>query len=86
MAKVQTMILASETRAAYMSLDLALNDRKLFVANLGTILSQTREGILGAYLDDDEQVHVVYKHGHEELVNVRLDSYMAIIRDVTKDR
>ena len=84
MAKVYPMIMASETRATYMHPDLALNDRKQFVYNLGVLLSQTREGIVGAYLDDQETVHVVYKGGHEELINVNMDSYMAIVRDVTK--
>lgn len=84
MAKVYPMIMANESKAAYAHPDYTQNDRHLFVANLGTLLSQTREGIVGAYLDENELVHVVYKSGHEELVNVRMDSYMAIIRDVTK--
>lgn len=84
MAKVYPMILANEARAAHTTEDYAQKDRCLFVANLGTLLSQTREGIVGAYLDDNELVHILYKNGHEHLVNVRCDSYMAIIRDVTK--
>lgn len=84
MAKVHPMLLANETRAAYMHPNLAQNDRKQFVCNLGTLLRQTREGIVGAYLDDQEMVHVVYNGGHEELINVNMDSYLAIIRDVTK--
>lgn len=59
-------------------------DRALFVENLGYLLSQTREGIAGCYLDNDEVVHVQFKGGSERLVNVACDSYMAIIRDVTK--
>jgi hypothetical protein len=78
------MIWADESRAAHMHPDAALEDRKQFVANLGLLLAQTREVILGAYLDDDEIVHVVYRNGHEELINVNMDSYLAIIRDVTK--
>lgn len=79
-----TTILANEARAAYKDRKDALLDRQLFVLNLGVLLSQTREGIERAYLDNEEQVHVVYKGGHEELVNVDCDSYMAIIRDVTR--
>lgn len=59
-------------------------DRKQFVVNLGVLMAQTREGITGCYLDDQELVHVKFVGGYEELVNVRLDSYMAIIRDVAK--
>lgn len=84
MPKVCPMIWANESRAAYMHPDNALVDRMQFVVNLGILLSQTREGIKGAYLDDQEMVHVVYTSGHEELINVNMDSYLAIIRDVTK--
>lgn len=84
MAKVYPMIMANERRAAYMHPDMALNDRKQFVYNLGVLLSQTREGIVGCYLDDQEIVHIKYTDGYEELRNVHMDSYMAIIRDVTK--
>lgn len=84
MPKVCPMVEVSEARAAYMHPDAAQQDREMFVANLGWLLSQTREGIVRAYLDNDEIVHVVYRNGHEELVNVNMDSYMAIVRDVTK--
>lgn len=59
-------------------------DRALFVENLGILLSQTREGIQQAYLDNDDVVHVVYHSGFEKHINVAMDSYMAIIRDVVK--
>ena len=59
-------------------------DRALFVHNLGTLLSQTREGITGAYLTDRETVVVTYRDGYTEEINVRADSYLAIIRDVTR--
>ena len=84
MAKVYPMIMANERRAAYMHSDMALNDRKQFVYNLGVLLSQTREGIVGCYLDDQEIVHIKFTDDYEELRNVHMDSYMAIIRDVTK--
>lgn len=63
---------------------MAKTDREQFVFNLGWLLSQTRECIVGAYLDDREIVHVVYEGGYQEEVNVNMDSYLAIIRDVTK--
>ena len=62
----------------------ALNDRKLFVRNLGALLAQTREGIVGAELDDHELVTVKYNGGYEAIINVNHDSYLAIIRDVCK--
>ena len=77
-------IRANETCSMFVSDDLALKDRKLFVHNLGELLSQTREGIVGAELDDDEIVTVTYKGGHTVQINVNMDSYLAIIRDVTK--
>ena len=78
------IVLANETKAMFVSDDLALKDRKQFVHNLGELLSQTREGIIGAELNDDEIVTVTYKGGHTVHINVNMDSYLAIIRDVTK--
>lgn len=75
---------ASETAAMFADRDAAMADRKQFVENYGWLLTQTREGIVGAYLDDQEVVHVVFRGGHEKRVNVAMDSYMAIIRDVGK--
>ena len=77
-------IRANETSSMFVSDDLALKDRKQFVHNLGELLSQTREGIVGAELDDDEIVTVTYKGSHTVQINVNMDSYLAIIRDVTK--
>lgn len=78
------MVKADEVSAAFMTNEDALKDRKLFVHNLGEILSQTREGILGASLDDEEFVTVLYKRGDPIRVNVNMDSYFAIIKDVVK--
>ena len=77
-------IRANETCSMFVSDDLALKDRKQFVHNLGELLSQTREGIVGAELDDGEIVTVTYKDGYKFQINVNMDSYLAIIRDVTK--
>lgn len=75
---------ANEVNAAFMSPKSALIDRKLFVSNLGDLLSQTRERIVSAHLDDNEIVHVVGKGGQELKVNVNMDSYFAIIKDVIR--
>ena len=74
---------ANETQAMFVSDDLALKDRKQFVHNLGELLSQTRERIVGAELDDNEIVTVTYTNGHTVNINVNMDSYLAIVRDVT---
>ena len=65
-----------------------LADKCLFIKNLGWLLSQTREGVKGCRLihnaTDDELVEITYNHGGKRLVNISLDSYVAIIKDVTK--
>ncbi len=78
-------VMANETQAMFVSDDFALKDRKHFVHNLGELLSQTRERIVGAELDDNEIVTVTYTNGHTVAINVNMDSYLAIIRDVTKN-
>jgi hypothetical protein len=85
MAATKTIFMANELRADSKPDRMAYRDRQLFVANLGTMLSQTREGIVGAYLDESEIVHVVFRNDHEKLINIRYDSYMDIIVDVTKE-
>ena len=76
--------LASETMAMFMNEKDALEDRKLFVHNLGEVLRQTREGIISAELDDNEVVTITYEGGGTHQVNVNMDSYAAIIKDVSK--
>ena len=75
---------SSEVRANYLSPTDSLNDRKNFVNNLGELLSQTREGVVSCQLNDNEEVIILYNNGVTRLVNVNLDSYIAIIKDVTK--
>ena len=79
---------ASESMAAWMGPEESTRDRVDFVSNLGVLLSQTREGIKGCWLEvgeDYEFVHVVFNSGYEQIVNVRCDSYMAIVKDVVKN-
>lgn len=75
---------ANESKHISMTADEAREDRKLFVHNLGELLAQTREEIVGAELDDEEIVRVRYESGSEKCICVEMDSFMAIIRDVTK--
>lgn len=76
---------ANEVKAMNMNDEEALQDRKRFVRNLGILVSQTRNGIIEMSLNDDEIVTIKFKNGFERYVNVRLDSYSAIIRDVCKN-
>lgn len=75
---------ANENMAMFMNEKMAKADRKLFVYNLGELLSQTREEVVSAELDDNEIVTITYKGGYTREINVMADSYIAIIRDVTK--
>lgn len=83
MNKGKVMWLADESDFSLSDAE-TFEERKLFVENLGWLLSQTREGIENCYLDDQDVVHVVYRGGAEMSVNVRCDSYTAIIRDVCR--
>ena len=75
---------ANETIAMYMDEKAAKADRKLFVRNLGELLSQIREDVISTELDDDEIVTITYVGGYTRKVNVMADSYLAIISDVAK--
>lgn len=75
---------ANEVNADFLPYDEAFEDRKLFVHNLGELLSQTREGIVGCELTDQEIVIVRYLSGTVIPVNVNMDSYAAIICDVVE--
>ena len=63
------------------------DDRQLFVRNLGWLLSQTRCGVVSCELygdQDREYVIARYDHGGKREIDVTADSYLAIIKDVTK--
>ena len=79
---------ANETAAAYMSKEVAICDRELFVRNLGELLSQTRDGVVSCELVDAEKptehVLVTYRGGGTRRIGTYIDSYAAIIRDVAK--
>lgn len=71
--------------AAYMDDVDALVDREAFVHNLGVLLTQTREGVVKCELiDNGDTVVITFKGGAKRSVNVRLDSYVALIRDVMR--
>lgn len=75
--------LADEARAERLWDD----DRRLFVRNLGWLLSQTRCGVVSCELygdQDREYVIALYDHVGKREIDVTADSYLAIIKDVTK--
>lgn len=77
---------ANEAMAAFMDEQDAIHDREIFVHNLGWLLSQTRDNVVGCELidaeKDTEHVLVIYKGGGTRKINTRMDSYAAIVRDV----
>ena len=82
MSEIREHYVANESKACWMDKEDALEDRKQFVRNLGALLSETRNKITHAELDDNEIVTVSYENGYELKVNVNMDSYTAIIKDV----
>lgn len=79
---------ADETKAMFMPEQEAIEDRELFVRNLGWLLSQTRDGLISCELvnaeQEDEHVVVTYRGGATRSINTHMDSYAAIVRDVAK--
>ena len=79
---------ANETAACFMPEEIAQNDRAQFVENLGWLLAQTRDGVQKCELEKpsegEEYVIVTYKGGSTRRINVFMDSYAAIVRDVAK--
>lgn len=79
---------ANETMTMFMTEQKAVEDRKLFVRNLGWLLSQTRDQLVSCELvnagRDNEHVVVTYKGGMTRKICTHLDSYAAIVRDVAK--
>lgn len=60
-------------------------DKKVFVRNLGWLLSQTRDGVTGCELNDNDIVTIFYRGGGTHSVNVAHDSYGSTIRDVARE-
>lgn len=76
---------ADEGATMFASDENMLEDRKVFVRNLGWLLSQTRDGVTGCELNDNDTVTIFYRGGGTHSVNVAHDSYGAIIRDVARE-
>lgn len=77
--------MANESAMMFADEKTSIEDRKLFVQNLGALLFQTRQGIFSCSLSDDgNTVTVISRNGATLDVNVHMDSYFAIIKDVIK--
>lgn len=81
------MLYANESATRGKAQEVKLIDRKRFVENLGMLLSQTRENIIGAVLLDYDTVDLMIQGSERVIhlhVNVACDSYMGIVRDVAR--
>ena len=82
------MRFANELHEKEIKQSIGEDSRANFIANLGDLLSQTREGIIGCERItkydgiSGEFVVVHFKNNIEKVVNINCDSYTAIIRDV----
>lgn len=77
---------ADETKAFYAKKQ--LEDKQLFVNNLGWLLSQTRNQVKACEYyqleNGDEIVDIVFTNGYKKTVNINMNSYLAIVKDVAK--
>lgn len=79
----------NETKAMFLDDEGAMLDRADFVRNVGALASQTREGVTSIEYapeteNETEYAIIHYKNGLTKRVNIRLDSYSAIVRDIFK--
>ena len=76
---------ANEVGVMLASEEVQHKDKARFVSNLAGLLGQTREGVADLALSEDgETVTILFKGGASRRVNIACDSYIAIVRDVTK--
>lgn len=59
--------------------------KEYFVKKLGELLSMTRDCVEYCRLIDENTVEITYKNGYVKHVNICCNSYLAIIKDVTKN-
>ena len=80
----------SETAAMFMDNEAAIKDRANFVSNVGILVSQTRERVESITYspepeEETELAVIHYKGGATKYINIRCDSYSAIVRDIFKN-
>ena len=71
---------ADEMAAFFKGDEEDLEDKALFVAWLGLLLSMTREEVVRCYLRDEDTLVIRWKGGYEKLINIACNSRLAIIR------
>ena len=77
----------SESKAMFFDVEGALLDRADFVRNVGALASQTREGVVSIEyapesMNETELAVIHYKNGAIKKVNIRHNSYAAIVREI----
>lgn len=80
----------SETKAMFMDEEAAIADRAAFVGNVGILAAQTREGVefityCPETATETELAVIHYKNGAVKNVNIRCNSYSAIVQDIFKN-
>ena len=80
----------NETKAMFLDDDAALADRADFVRNVGALAAQTREGVecieYAPESENETELAVIhYKGGAVKCINIRCNSYSAIVRDIFKN-
>lgn len=55
-----------------------------FIKELENVLKLTREGVSHLTLEDQDTVAIYYNNGFKRIVDITMDSGMAIIRDVAR--
>ena len=80
----------NETAAMFMDDADAIMDRAAFVNNVGALAAQTREGVesieYAPESENETELAVIhYKSGVTKCINIRCDSYSAIVRDIIKN-
>lgn len=80
----------SESKAMWLEDPVAeQDDRAAFVRNVGRLAAQTREGVVKVEYSPEtatetELAIIHYKGGTTKEINIRADSYSAIVRDIFK--
>lgn len=74
---------ANESARMTMTKEEAHKDKALFIENFANLLGQTREAIFDLTLSEDGNTCTIkYEGGGTRDVNIHMDSYTAIMRDV----
>ncbi len=74
---------ANESARMNMTKEEAHKDKALFIKNFADLLAQTREEVFDLTLSEDGNTcTILYESGWTRDVNIHMDSYTALMRDV----